>query len=383
MKKICFITTISLTLRVFVLKTAEYLHNHTDWDISVICSDDADFAAALPEYIHYYPVKMERGISISGINAMLQMKRIFQREKFDLIQYSTPNASLYASLAGWMERVPVRLYCQWGMAYKGFHGTKKIVFKEVERIICHLSTHIEPDSKSNLEFAIAEGLYDAYKGHVVWNGSACGIDLAKFDPERCNEARKEIRDRYKIPEDRFVFIFVGRVTRDKGVNELFEAFKSIATKHYLHLLMVGPNEVNETADKNLYDWTLHDSSVSYVGYTDEVEKYLAAADCYVLPSYHEGFGMSILEAEAMGLPVIVTDIPGPRDAMIDGKTGIRIEKQNVKKLAEAMVFLYENPDIAKEYGKAGRIFAASNFDQKQMLEYILSDRKKIINGGDK
>lgn len=99
MKKICFISTIPLTLKTFVLKTAIYLHENTDWDISFICSEDEDFAQELPEYIHYFPVSMERGIRISGIKAMMQMEKIFKREKFDLIQYSTPNASLYAALA--------------------------------------------------------------------------------------------------------------------------------------------------------------------------------------------------------------------------------------------------------------------------------------------
>ncbi|MBR1909704.1 MAG: glycosyltransferase family 1 protein, partial [Lachnospiraceae bacterium] len=96
MKKICYITTVSMTLNAFVLKSAEYIHNHTDWDITFICSEDAEFASRLPSYIHFHPIHMKRGISLSGIKAMIQMKRLFTKEKYDLIQYSTPNASLYA-----------------------------------------------------------------------------------------------------------------------------------------------------------------------------------------------------------------------------------------------------------------------------------------------
>ena len=107
MKKICFISTIPSTLRTFVLKTAIYLHENTDWDISFICSEDEEFASELPEFIHYFPVPMERGISISGIKSMMQMKKIFVKEKFDLIQYSTPNASLYAALAGKLAGIPI------------------------------------------------------------------------------------------------------------------------------------------------------------------------------------------------------------------------------------------------------------------------------------
>ena len=159
MKKICFITTISLTLKAFVLKTAEYLHENTDWDISFICSTDDEFEQMLPEYIHYYPVPMERGISVAGVKAMLEMMKIFKREKFDLIQYSTPNASLYASLAGFLAGIPVRLYCQWGMAFVGFTGLKRKIFKAEEKLVCSLSTWIEPDSYSNLNFAHEQGLY--------------------------------------------------------------------------------------------------------------------------------------------------------------------------------------------------------------------------------
>ena len=107
MKKICFITTIPLTLRAFVLKTAIYLHENTDWDISFICNSDEEFGNELPEFIHYYPVKMERGISISGLKAIREIKRIFDQQKFDMIQYSTPNASLYAAIAGKLSKIPV------------------------------------------------------------------------------------------------------------------------------------------------------------------------------------------------------------------------------------------------------------------------------------
>ena len=110
MKKICYITTIPLTIESFVLSSIEYLHEHTDWEFCVICDEDMEFAERLPKYIRYFPVRMERGISFSGIKAMFQMKKIFKQEKFDLIQYSTPNASLYAAIAGKLTKVPVRLY---------------------------------------------------------------------------------------------------------------------------------------------------------------------------------------------------------------------------------------------------------------------------------
>lgn len=383
MKKICFITTISLTLKAFVLKTAEYLHENTDWDISFICSTDDEFEQMLPEYIHYYPVPMERGISVAGVKAMLEMMKIFKREKFDLIQYSTPNASLYASLAGFLAGIPVRLYCQWGMAFVGFTGLKRKIFKAEEKLVCSLSTWIEPDSYSNLNFAHEQGLYPQSKGSVIWNGSACGVDLEKFDITKKNQYRTTIREKYRIPSDAFVFGFVGRVTRDKGVNELLEAFKELNDSCYL--IMVGPSEVDETIKQDLYEWSVKSDRVIYTGYTNIVAQYLSAMDCYVLPSYREGFGMGVVEAEAMGLPVIVSDIPGPVDAMEDQRTGIVVPAKDEQALYSAMCWITEHSAIAQQYAKVGVAYVQEKFEQSKLQKYILEDRIRLLKGqeGDK
>ncbi len=376
MKKICFITTIPLTLNTFVLNTAKYLHENTDWDISFICSDENDFGLSLPKYIHYFPVQMERGISIAGVKAMLEMKRIFKREKFDLIQYSTPNASLYASMAGKLAHVPVRLYCQWGLVFVGFQGLKRKIFQMEEEYVCHLSTHIEPDSNSNLNFAHEIGLYPESKGSVIWNGSACGVNLTKFDISNKEEYRKDIREQLDIPEDAFVYGFVGRITRDKGVNELLEAYKKLNDDSYL--IMVGPSEVDETINQELYTWASENEKIKFTGYTTVVEQYLSAMDCYILPSYREGFGMGVVEAEAMGVPVIVTDIPGPTDAMIDNETGIVVQKADVESLYNAMISIREDKVRYFVMAEKAHDFAVYNFEQKQLFNYILEDRKKLL-----
>ena len=379
MKKICFISTIPSTLRTFVLKTAIYLHENTDWDISFICSEDEEFASELPEFIHYFPVPMERGISISGIKSMMQMKKIFVKEKFDLIQYSTPNASLYAALAGKLAGIPVRLYCQWGMVYVGFEGIKRQVFKAIEKIVCKLSTWIEPDSVSNLNFAHEENLYPQTKGSVIWNGSACGINLEKFDISQKIKYRKDIREKYNFPEDSFVYGFVGRITKDKGINELLAAFKQIyESNSNVYLMMVGTTEKDDTVDESLFLWSKKCEHVIYTGFTDIVEQYLSAMDTYILPSYREGFGLGVVEAEAMGVPVIVTSIPGPVDAMKENETGIVVKKGSIKELLRAMKKLYEDKHIRKEYSSNAYDFAINNFEQKKLFGKILLDRKRLL-----
>lgn len=379
MRKICIITTVSSTINAFIMNTAEYLHKNTDWDISFICSTDDEFAQTLPDYIHYYPVPMERGISLAGIQAMLEMRKIFKREKFDLIQYSTPNASLYASLAGFLARIPVRLYCQWGMAFVGFTGLKRKIFKAEEKLVCSLSTWIEPDSNSNLNFAHEQGLYPESKGSVIWNGSACGVNLSKFDISQKVEYRKEIRNQYGIPEDAFVYGFVGRITRDKGINELLAAYKQLFPEN-AYLMMVGREELDKNVDMDLFNWSKETENVIYTGQTNVVEKYLSAMDVYILPSYREGFGSGVIEAEAMGLPVIVTDIPGPTDAMLKDETGLVVQKADVKSLAEAMDRLYKDGELYQSLASNAHSFAVEHFEQGKLFEQILKDRKKLLGG---
>ena len=142
--------------------------------------------------------------------------------------------------------------------------------------------------------------------------------------------------------------------------------------------MVGPSEIGENVNSELYQWSKNSAQIRYIGYTSVVEQYLAAMDTYILPSYREGFGMSVIEAEAMGVPVIVTDIPGPIDAMKDQETGIIVKKADIDSLENAMDVLYVNSEKAKKMGQNGYIFAMTEFNQEQLFQYILEDRKRLL-----
>lgn len=380
MKKICFITTIPGTIEGFILKTAIYLYKNTDWDISFICDYSEEFKEKLPDFIHYYPIPMKRGISFSGLKTIKEMRKIFKEQNFDLIQYSTPNASLYASLAGFLSRIPIRLYCQWGMVFVGFNGIKRKIFKLEEKLVCALSTWVEPDSYSNLNFAHEEKLYPINKGSVIWNGSACGIDLNKFNYSKKAEYNLKIRAELNIPSDAFVFGFVGRITRDKGINELLEVSKEIFSKKgNAYLILIGNEEIDKTVNTDLYNWSKKCEQIIYCGRTNVVEQYLSAMNCFVLASYREGFGMSVIEAEAMGVPVIVTDIPGPIDAMKKDKTGLIVKKGDIESLEKAMIKLLNNEELCIEYGNNGVEFVINNFEQQTLFNYIKKDRENLFN----
>ena len=188
-----------------------------------------------------------------------------------------------------------------------------------------------------------------------------------------------IREKHHIPEDAFVCGFVGRITGDKGVNELFAAFRQLLEKHPdAYLMLIGNLERAGSVDQALYGWAEEEPRVLFCGYTNVVEQYLSAMDVYILPSYREGFGSAVIEAEAMGVPVIVSDIPGPTDAMKREQTGLVVKKADVTELYEAMARLLEDETLRGAFGSAGHDFAVKNFEQKQLFRYICEDRKRLL-----
>lgn len=376
-KKICFITTVSMTLSSFILPLAVYLHDHTSYDITFICDKDDNFAATLPPYIHYIPVAMKRGINLSGIGAMFRMIRVFRREKFDMVQYSTPNASLYAAMAAWFSGIPIRKYHLMGFRYLGFSGLRKSIFKTIEKLACTLSTDVECVSKSNRELGIAEKLFSARKSNVIMRGSSAGVDLKRFNIQNKHSWREEYRKKLGFSDTDCVFGYVGRITRDKGINELLAAFEKTEIKDK-KLLLVGRIESEQTLDKQLLINARNDRRVIFHQPVDDIEHYYSAIDVLILPSYREGFGMVVAEAEAMGIPVIVTDIPGPIDAMIQGKTGLTVKKTDVDSLRSAMEALANSPETRAEFGVAASQFIAENFDQEKLFKAIAKDRERLL-----
>ncbi len=379
MYKICYVTTVPATIRTFILKSAEYLYQTGKFDISFISNPDSAIEAEFPDYFHFYPVKMNRGMGTDALHAIAEMKKIFLREKFDLVQYSTPNASCYASIAAKKANIPVRLYCQWGMVFVGYEGIKRKFFKAIEKMVCRNSTWVEPDSHGNLKFSHEEGLYPETKGSVVWNGSASGVSIDKFDINRKEEFRHIVREKHGIPEDAFVFGYMGRLNGDKGINELFTATRNIVEQNKnVYLMIVGNPTVAGGIDLSLYEWAKENDQVVFVGYSRNPEQYMGAMDCYVLPSYREGFGMTVIEAETMGTPVIITNIPGPTDGMIKDKTGLVVEKKDAEGLRLAMIEMINSPEKRSEFSKNGREYAVGNFEQNALFEKILEDRIRLL-----
>lgn len=377
--KICVITTVSITLQAFLLEQLVYL-SQNGFDVTVVCEYDPIFVRDCPPELKYIPVQMTRRIGWwSTLTGWWKLFWLFKREKFRMIQYSTPKAALISSLAGFIAGIPVRLYCQWGIYYVGINGLMQKVFKLIEKLTCFCSTDIAPDSNGNLEFAIGEGLYQRSKSGVVYNGSANGVNLNKFDIAQkkiwCNDIRAEL----KLNKGSFVYGFIGRITRDKGINELINAFQRLAQNDSgLFLILIGMEEEEHGLNLTVIEAIHHHPQIITLGWKANVQEYMAAMDVMVLPSYREGFGIVAIEAQAMGVPVITTDIPGPRNAIINGKTGILIPASDEKSLMLAMHKLKNNQDLLKSMGDKAILFVRENFEQGIFWEKVLEHRISLL-----
>lgn len=378
-KRICFVATLPITLRTFVLPQTLVLIRK-GWEVTWISSNGQEIREHLPSNVRFIESPIIRGVDLFGLpKAIFQLHGIFRKEEFSIVQYSTPNAAFVASTAAFFARVPVRLYAQWGIRYVGFSGFLRWFFKQFERWVCFCSTVIEPDSKSNLYFSVEEGLYKKSKGRVIGHGSACGVDLNRFDYRKKHVWREEFRKDLALTERDIVIGFVGSVRRDKGVNELLAACRKLfAQRSDARLLLIGDKTFYEDLDRHLRDWAESSEKVIFVPPTRDVPQYMACIDIFCLPSYREGFGMVVIEAEAMGVPVVVSDIPGPVDAMVNGKTGYVVKVRCIDELAEAINRLLEDKVLRENFGNNAHHFAVEHFEQQAFLRLQLEDKESLL-----
>ena len=378
-KKICSITTIAMTTQTFVLESMKEMQKR-GWDVTLICNMSQQLIDKIPEGMHYYHVPMERSFSLkAAVKSIWQLIKIFRKEKFSMVQYGTTHAALYGSFAGWLTRIPIRIHLQWGIYNYWEMGTVGKFYKFVEWLTCKLSTTIRPVSHKNLEVAIREGLFKAGKGKVLGEGGTIGVDLNDYPLDKKEEWRNAIREKYGISSDSYVYGFIGRLSKDKGNNELILAFKNICEGKNMTLLLVGPDE--GSLDKNVMDWAKNSDQVVFTGGVphDDMPKHLAAMDVLVHPTYREGFGMVLQEAMAMEVSIITTDIPGPSEVIEEGISGMLVPAKDEVALANAMNEFYCNQEKAAQYGKNGRVRAEKYFNRPLMIDNICKDKEELLN----
>lgn len=381
--KIAYVTTIHNTLDWFVVPTLRNLAQNS-FTVSIFSSMDEAFIQKNSDFAKCYKMNFMRGIvnPFQAIRSINQLRKIFKKEKFDIVRYMSPNASFYASMAARLAGIKYRIYDQAGLRYVGMTGFKRRLFKLVEKITCTNSSHIKAQSCKNMEYVVQEKICSKNKISIVGIGGTIGVDLQRFDLSK-KEAFKELaRNRYGINSKAFVFGFLGRINKDKGIDELLTAFKEILLEYPSCALMIcGMYDSQNPIDSDLYAWALNSKSVFFTGniITEDVFFHLCAMDILVHPTYREGFGMVLQEAMGAQLPIITTDIPGPSEVIENGISGLLVPVKKWTDLKEQMIFLMQNDRLRNNLAKNGRTRVERYFDRPVMLKNNLDDIKKILD----
>lgn len=347
------------------------------YEVVVVSSDGPELQRVRDAGGQVVTVEMERRISpIKDLKSLWNMVRAFRREKPRMVHSMTPKAGLICMMAGWIARVPVRVHMFTGLVFPTSKGLKRKILMATDWLTCACATHVLPEG---------EGVKNDLLNHritrkpirVLGYGNCRGIDLDRFNPNNEDVIERAMALRR---EDVFTFIFIGRLVRDKGINELVSAFRRLHSKYPdVRLVLVGPKEqtLDPITPESLTEIE-QNPSIEAVGSQNDVRPWLLASDALVFPSYREGFPNVVIEAGAMGLPSIVTDINGSREIIIDGENGTIIPTQDEDALYLAMERFITDRVSIKRMADSARRLIASRYEQSYVRRCLKEFYKEIL-----
>tara|TARA_R100001460_G_scaffold43994_4_gene80393 strand:- start:771 stop:1901 length:1131 start_codon:yes stop_codon:yes gene_type:complete len=338
------------------------------------------------EGVRVFPLELTRKITpIKDIAAVFKLYRFLKKEKPSIVHTHTPKAGIVGMTAAWFAGVPNRLHTVAGMPLMEASGFKRKVLNFVEKLTYRFATEVYPNSKGLYDFIIAENFTKASKLSIIGNGSSNGIDTKYFDPVSYSENDKiSLRDKLKIPQGHFLYIFVGRLVKDKGINELITAFSKLSdSNNAISLLLVGPfeNDLDPLLPESLSTIEKH-PNIYTVGYQSDVRPYFSIADALVFPSYREGFPNVVMQAGAMGLPSIVTDINGCNEIIAHGKNGLIIPSKDTQALYNSIKQLSTKPSLFANLKANSREMITSRYERQQVWDALLFKYQRLL-GKDK
>ena len=322
------------------------------------------------EGVRTIAVPMKRHISItSDVKSLWRMWRVLRHERPDMVHSMTPKAGLISMVAGWLARVPVRVHTFTGLVWPTATGLKRRILMATDWLTCACATHIIPEG---------EGVKKDLLNHkitrkpirVLGHGNVRGIDMDRFDPDSFSTE----------PHNGFTFVFVGRIVSEKGINELVAAFSQLHSEYSdVRLVLVGPNEDDlDPVSPSTRNRINKGDGIEAVGRQRDVRPFYAQADALVFPSYREGFPNVVIEAGAMGLPSIVTDINGSREIIIDEQNGVIVPSKDKEALYQAMKQFVEHPDEVKAMGAKARPLIASRYEQGYVRQCLYDFYQGIL-----
>ena len=369
-KKIIKTSTIPASLNTFCKGQLKMLSEH--FEVVAVSSPDIELKwIEEREGVRTIEVPMERHISIvNDLKSLFKMIRVFRKEKPYIVHSMTPKAGLISMLAGNICGVPVRMHTYTGLVFPTATGMKQKILIWMDKLLCACATYINPEG-----LGVANDLkrFNITKKplHIIGNGNVRGIDAEYW--KRSNDARKtkDEGQNSSLKSKVFKFVFVGRIVGDKGINELIEAFKRLQPNS-AKLILVGPYEDNLDPVKPETKQEIDNNpNIEAVGSQKDVRPFYEQADAFVFPSYREGFPNTVLEAGAMGLPSIVTNINGANEIIISEENGLIIPSQNAEALFQAMQRFIDEPELVMKMANKARKMVIDRYEQKYIWNELL------------
>ena len=377
-KKVIRTSTIPISLNKLLKGQLKFLSK--EFEVIGLSSSGTDLDEVKDrEGVKTIAVEMQRGMSpFKDIVSLVKLYLVFKKEKPQIVHSITPKAGLLCMLAAKFAGVPIRMHMFTGLLFPTMKGFSQKIFIKMDQLLCWAATNIYPEGNGVKQDLINYNI-TSKPLKVLANGNVNGIDLDFFSPKQISEDQKyQLRNELNFDPQDFVFVFVGRLVGDKGINELVDAFKSFDNSN-VKLLLVGPLELKQDPIKEatIKEITNNKNIIS-VGSKSDVRPYLAISDVLVFPSYREGFPNVVLQAGAMELPCIVTNISGCNEIIEEGKNGIIIPPKNKLAIANAMNFVIENKDKKEFFRKNARSMIESRYNQKLVWNAILKEYNSLI-----
>lgn len=375
--KIIRATTVPQSLDAFCRDVLKMLNEK--YEVVALSSPGEEMQAiAEREGVRTISVPMERHISPwKDIKALWQMIRVFRKERPDMVHSMTPKAGLLCMVAAWLTHVPIRVHTFTGLIFPTSKGLLRRLLMLTDATTCWCATHIIPEGEGVKRDLLDYGITNKNL-RVLGFGNVRGVDMHYYS------RRKEIMDMAEVLRDanRFTFLFVGRIVGDKGINELCEAFDRLSKiNQQVRLLLVGSREdqLDPVSEHSLMLMSSN-SAIEYVGekLSDDLVAYYAAADCFVFPSYREGFPNTVLEAGAMGLPSIVTNINGSREIIVENENGVIIPSHDTDALFEAMQRMLTDKKAWSYMASNARNMIGCRYEQGYVRQCLLDFYEAVM-----
>ncbi len=378
--KLFRVTTVPESLNILLRGQHQFMSTNGFEVIGISSAGDALIEVSQKEEIKVFAINMSRKITpISDFLSVYKLYKQIKKDKPIIVHSHTPKAGIVSMIAAKIANVPIRLHTVAGLPLMEATGIKRKVLNFVEKITYACATKVYPNSKGLYDFIVEEKLASSRKLKIIANGSSNGIDTSYFNLDSISEQQmKEFRLKLNIQSKDFVFVFVGRLVGDKGINELIAAFSRFKNSNIKLLLVGGLESDLDPLNRDTIQKIHKNENIISVGFQKDVRPYFAISHCLVFPSYREGFPNVVLQAGAMELPSIVSNINGCNEIIEEGINGIVIPPKNIESLYVTMKTMINNEINRKLLAANARNLIISRYEQQFVWDALLTEYKSLL-----